>query len=157
MDNKEKVLFIIIFSIAVILFGGLLGFGIYKSANTKVVETTTTSTRTTTTETTTKIVNDKKEVAIFNGGVGEITYRTHIYKIENGQDNMGFEYTNETCVTKSYGSSEWDCNETKSGEFTWTEEAFPIAKKNGAYSYVKVPGDSKIYTIEQFQKKFSLK
>ena len=28
-------------------------------------------------------------IAIFNGGSGEITYSTYIYKTDNGQANMG--------------------------------------------------------------------
>ena len=37
-------------------------------------------------------------IAIFNGGSGEVTYQTYIYKIDNGQDNYGFKYINTTKI-----------------------------------------------------------
>lgn len=95
-------------------------------------------------------------IAIFHGGVGEITYETYIYKIDNGQDNYGFKYINVTSTTESYGSSKWTHKITDKGKFDWTEDAFKIAEKNGAYSYVTVPNDDKKYTIEEFQTRFSL-
>lgn len=92
-------------------------------------------------------------IAVFNGGAGEITYSTYIYKIDNGHANYGFEYINTTNTTKYWGSTEWDTKITKKGKFTWTDEAFAIAKKNYAYSYVKVPS-GEIYTIDEFKSKF---
>lgn len=93
-------------------------------------------------------------IAVFHGGSGEITYSTYIYKIDNNQANYGFEYINTTNTTKSWGSSEWNVKVTDKGEFSWTDEAFTIAKENYAYSYVKIPGDKKAYSIEEFQKMF---
>ena len=93
-------------------------------------------------------------IAVFHGGVGELTYSTYIYKIDNGQANYGFEYINTTNTTKSWGSSEWDVEITKKGKFDWTDGAFSVAKKNNAYSYVTRPGDDKTYSIEEFQGMF---
>ena len=93
-------------------------------------------------------------IAIFNGGSGEITYSTYIYKIDNGQANMGFKYINTVNTTVSWGSPEWENKNTDSGEVTWTDDVFPVAKKHGAYSYVKIPNDDKTYTIEEFQERF---
>ena len=45
-------------------------------------------------------------IAVFNGGAGEITYSTYIYKIDNGHANYGFEYINTTNTTKYWGSTE---------------------------------------------------
>ena len=93
-------------------------------------------------------------IAVFHGGAGEITYSTYIYKIDNGQANYGFEYINTTNTTKFWGSSEWKVKITDNGKFNWTDGAFTIAKKNNAYSYVKIPGDKKTYSIEEFQSMF---
>ena len=112
---------------------------------------------TTTTKTTTKTsryTGNGDEIATFHGGVGEVIYETTIFKIPNGQYNMGFAYENKTCTTRSWGSSEWDCTTTKTGEVTWTDDVFIVAKNNGAYSYVTLPNDSKTYSINEFEEKF---
>ena len=57
-------------------------------------------------------------------------------------------------TTVSWGSPEWEIKITDSGEVTWTDDVFPVAKKHGAYSYVKIPNDDKTYTIEEFQERF---
>ena len=93
-------------------------------------------------------------IAVFHGGVGEITYETYIYKINNGHANSGFKYVNVTSTTKSWGSSEWDSRITKKGKCQWTDDVFKIAKENNAYSYVTVPDNNKIYSIEEFEKVF---
>ncbi len=93
-------------------------------------------------------------IAVFHGGVGERTYETYIYKDDNDSPNYGFTYINTTSTTKSWGSPEWNTEITKRGSFTWTDGAFVVAKENGAYSYVTVPGSDQIYTIEEFQKRF---
>ena len=93
-------------------------------------------------------------IAVFHGGVGEITYQTYIYR--NNNEFNGYKYINETCNTVRYGSPEWKCKITDRGKFEWTDEAFKIAKKNGAYSYVTRPNDEKTYTIEEFKKIFHM-
>lgn len=93
-------------------------------------------------------------IAVFHGGVGELTNSTYIYKIDNGHANYGFTYINTTNTTKYWGSPEWDVKITGKGKFSWTDGAFSIAKKNNAYSYVTIPGDKKAYSIEEFQGMF---
>ena len=93
-------------------------------------------------------------IAVFHGGAGELTYSTYIYKIDNGHANYGFEYINTTNTTKSWGSPEWKVKITDKGKFNWTDGAFTVAKNNNAYSYVKIPGDKKTYSIEEFQGMF---
>lgn len=105
------------------------------------------------------LVNKKNNIpnnyiAVFHGGVGEITHETYIYKVDNGQPNHWFYYINVESTTVSWGSSDWKHKISKKGYFTWTDEAFSIAKANGAYSYVTLPNDDKIYTIEEFQNRF---
>lgn len=89
-------------------------------------------------------------IAVFNGGSGEITYSTYIYKIDNGHDNSGFKYINTTNTTTSWGSSTWNIKITGQGEVTWTDEVFLVAKDNNAYSYVLLANDDKTYSIEEF-------
>lgn len=93
-------------------------------------------------------------IAVFHGGVGERTYETYIYKIDNGHANMGFKYVNTTSTTKSWGSYEWNSVVTGSGTVDWTDAVFTVAKENGAYSYVTIPNSDDFYTIEQFQSMF---
>lgn len=93
-------------------------------------------------------------IAIFNGGAGEITYSTYIYKIDNGQANYGFKYINTTNTTVSWGSSEWNVRITGRGEVGWTDEVFKVAEDNFAYSYVQLPNDTKTYTIDEFMSMF---
>lgn len=93
-------------------------------------------------------------IAVFHGGVGEQTYQTYIYKIDNGQANRGFKYINVTSTTEFWGSPNWITEINDEGEFDWTDGAFIVAEKHGAYSYVTVPNNDEVYTIEEFQKKF---
>ncbi|MBE6149872.1 MAG: hypothetical protein E7170_04045 [Firmicutes bacterium] len=127
--NKRKLVLII--SIIILI---IIGLGIYIKQNNY------------------DIPNDY--IAIFHGGVGERTYETYIYKIDNGQANFGFKYINVTNTTESWGSSNWKQKINKKGKFDWTDGAFAIAKKHGAYSYVTLPNDNNIYTIEEFQSMF---
>ncbi len=93
-------------------------------------------------------------IAVFHGGVGEITYETYIYKINNDKANSGFDYINVTNTTKHGGSTEWITKITKRGSVQWTDDVFEIAKENGAYTYVTLPNSDKIYTIEEYQRMF---
>ena len=149
METKEKVIMAIILTLSIISFAVVLVFGIYTSENYfEEVETQPEST------TTTSYLYMKNELATFHGGVGEVTYETVIYKIDNNKSNLGFIYENKTCTTKSWGSTEKTCRTTKTGEVTWTDDVFPVAKANGAYSYVTRPNDNRTYTIEEFEKIF---
>lgn len=93
-------------------------------------------------------------ISVFNGGSGEITYSTYIYKIDNGKANYGFKYINTTNTTTSWGSSEWNIKITGRGILDWTDDVFYVANENNAYSYVLLPNDKKAYTIEEYQKMF---
>ncbi len=93
-------------------------------------------------------------IAVFHGGSGEVTYSTYIYKIDNGHANYGFEYINTTNTTVSWGSSKIKTKITDRGKFDWTDGAFTVAKKNGAYEYVMLPNSNKRYTIDEFMPMF---
>ena len=93
-------------------------------------------------------------VAVFHGGSGEITYSTYIYKIDNGQSNIGFEYINTVSMTASWGSTEWKQEVVGSGEFSFTDGAFSVAKKHGAYDYVIDAYTNERYTIDEYMSKF---
>lgn len=93
-------------------------------------------------------------IAVFHGGSGEVTKSTYIYKIDNGQANMGFKYINTENHTESWGSPNWIIKIVDEGEFDFTDGAFVVAKKHGAYSYVKEFGNDKVFTIEEYQDRF---
>lgn len=132
MNKQKNIIFITIF-IVLLIFGCLLL--IFIKRNTSDI-----------------IPNDY--IAKFYGGTGELIYETYIYKIDNGKTNMGFKYINVTKNTQSWGSSNWKYKINNKGEFDRTDGAFMVAKKHGAYSYVKVPNNDKIYTIEEFKNIF---
>lgn len=93
-------------------------------------------------------------IAIFHGGVGEITFETYIYKKDNGKANSGFDYINVTNTTESWGSSKWNTKITKRGSVQWTDDVFEVAKENNAYSYVTLPNSNNTYTIEEYMHMF---
>ena len=95
-------------------------------------------------------------IAVFNGGAGEITYSTYIYKIDNDQSNYGFKYINTTNTTESWGSPNLIRKVTKRGKVDWSSEVFKIAEENNAYSYVQLPNDDKTYTISEFAEMFTM-
>ena len=98
--------------------------------------------------------SDSTLVATFHGGVGEVIYETEIYKIDNDNDNYGFRYLNIKSSTAMWGSSERKREIINKGNFSWTDEAFEIARRNNAYSYVTVPSDDKTYSIDDFMEIF---
>ena len=96
-------------------------------------------------------------IAIFQGGVGERTYETYIYKLDNEYSNSGFDYINVINTTTYWGSTEWDTEIKKRGSVQWPEEIFRVAKEHGAYSFVKIPNSDKMYTIEEYMEIFLMK
>ena len=91
-------------------------------------------------------------ICVFNGGAGEITYSTYIYKDKNSSANYGFTYINTTNTTKSWGSSDWNVKITDKGSIGWTDEVFDVARENNAYSYVISNGQK--YSIDEFMNRF---
>lgn len=84
-------------------------------------------------------------IAKFNGGSGEITYHTYVYKVENG-----YRYINTTSTTVSYGSPQWNEIVIDSGTVSTKEEIVQIAKDNGSKQYVLFPDDKENYKISDF-------
>lgn len=93
-------------------------------------------------------------IAVFNGGSGEMTFSTYIYKINNNKSNYGYEYINTVNTTTYWGSSDWNIKIKKSGKFNSPNNAFTIAKAHGAYDYVEVTNHERIYSIEEFEEIF---
>ena len=84
-------------------------------------------------------------IAKFNGGSGEITFQTYVYKEENG-----YRYINTTSTTVSYGSPQWTERVTDSGTVLTKEEIVQIANDNGSEQYVLFPDDTEAYKISDF-------
>ena len=91
---------------------------------------------------------------VFHGGRGKVTTSTYIYKIDNGQANMGFKYINTTNHPESWDSSNVIIKIVDEGEFDFSDGAFAVAKTHGAYTYVMEPGNDKQFTIEEYQNRF---
>lgn len=88
-------------------------------------------------------------IAIFNGGSGEITYKTYIYQ----KSDSKFYYINVTSTTVSWGSNETTDRVTKRGTVYSKDKIFEVAKKNNSNSYVYLQ-DNESYTIEEFKQIF---
>ncbi len=131
--NKKVIISLII--IIVVILIGTIGIIIIKNNDTEIPD---------------------DYIAVFNGGAGEVTYSTYVYKIDNGQANYGFKYINTINTTKYWGSSESNSEITSKGIVSWTDEIFKIAEENNAYSYVKLPNNEKIYSIQEFIYMFSM-
>lgn len=96
-------------------------------------------------------------IAVFHGGSSGVTYETYIYKQEGIPDAAyGYEYINVTTTVKFWGSFESRSKITGRGYLHWTDSVFVAAKENNAYSYVTLPNDSKIYSIDEFAHMFVL-
>lgn len=129
-----KLIYILPISIVLILLVGLKMYYFYDTSNSDSIP--------------------DNYIAVFNGGSGEITYSTYIYKIDNGQANYGFEYINTTNTTISFGSTKWNTKITSKGKVDWTDDVFSVARNNNAYSYVKLPNNDKTYTIDEYMSMF---
>ena len=93
-------------------------------------------------------------IAVFHGGVGEQTYETYIYKIDNGKENYGFKYINVTTTKSLVENGKSNYKIIKRGKFDWTEKAFNVARENNAYSYVTVPYSDRMFKIDEFAPMF---
>lgn len=132
MHNKKvKLMFLIL---VIVLFGVLITFFL-KSQNNNYIP------------------NDY--IAIFHGGVGEQTHETYLYIISNEDTDKKFKYINVTSTTESWGSAQWIQKIDNKGKAESLDEIFKIAKKHGSYSYVTLPNDNTLYTIEEFKMMFN--
>lgn len=91
-------------------------------------------------------------IAVFHGGSGELTYQTYIYAVDLGVGNYGYEYINSELSGMSAASIKEKIVEV--GCVAWSDDVFAKAKEFGAYSYVTIPGDSEIYSIDEFSGMF---
>ena len=92
-------------------------------------------------------------IAIFKSEAGEIVYTTYLYKnLKNKK--IKYKYINKKTTLNEYNSTDFNEKIKKKGTLKNKNEIFKIAKKNNAYSYVKYMKEDKIYTIEEFKKKF---
>lgn len=125
MKNKKILVIIVVLIISALI----VGFIIIKKNNNKIPD---------------------GYIAVFHGGVGEQTYETYIYKIDNGQENYGFKYINVTTTKSLVENGKSNYKIIKRGKFDWTEGAFNVARENNAYSYVTVPYSDRMFTIDEF-------
>lgn len=90
-------------------------------------------------------------IAVFHGGIGELTLETYIYKNSNNQTNSDIDYINVTPTTISWGSDQWNRKITKKGTIKLIDDIFAVAKENDAYSFVTLPNSNKTYTIDEYK------
>lgn len=91
-------------------------------------------------------------IAVFHGGVGEQTYETYIYEVDNGDEKIKFKFINVTSTTVSWGSADWTQEINGKGTLESVDDILLVAKKHGAYSYVTLPNDDNLYSIEEFER-----
>lgn len=129
MKNKKMLVIVVVLIISALV----VGFIVIKKNNNKIPD---------------------GYIAVFHGGVGEQTYETYIYKIDNGKENYGFKYINVTTTKSLVENGKSNYKIIKRGKFDWTEKAFNVARENNAYSYVTVPYSDRMFTIDEFAPMF---
>ena len=93
-------------------------------------------------------------ISIFHGDGENEQHETYIYKENNDHDNYGFYYINVTKTLKNKDKNEWIVKITDKGSVMWTDDVFPVAKKNNAYSYVTVGDTDNRLSIEDYMNIF---
>ena len=84
-------------------------------------------------------------IAVLNGGGGEITYETYVYRTDRG-----FEYVNVTSTTESWGSPVWNKVVDNSGTASTKEEIIEVAEEHGATQFVLFAGDDDPHPLSGF-------
>ena len=95
-------------------------------------------------------------IAVFKGETGERVNSTYVYvkyKGKGKKKKKQYKYINTVSTLNGYDSTSWSEEITKKGTLKKNKKIYEIAKKHGAYSYVKYE-DGNIYSIEDFKKMF---
>ena len=88
---------------------------------------------------------DDGYVAVLQGGVGEIAYKTYVYKTDNG-----YRYVNVTSTTVSWGAARWTSVVDGSNTVSTREKVIEIAKDHNSGDFVIFPGDNTAHPVEDF-------
>ena len=84
--------------------------------------------------------------AVIEDGSGEIMQKTYVYELSDGT----FTYTNVTATTTSWGASTWQEVVNGKGKADTRDDVVKAAEDFGSAGFVMYPGDSAVYTLEEF-------
>ena len=92
-------------------------------------------------------------IVIFKSESAETVHTTYIYELIKKKKTT-YKYINTVSTTSTYDSVASEEKITKKGSTKKKKKVFDIAKKHGAYSYVKDIKEDKIYSIDEFKNIF---
>ena len=84
--------------------------------------------------------------AVIEDGSGEIMQKTYVYELSDGT----YSYTNVTATTTSWGASTWQEVVNGKGKADTRDDVVKAAEDFGSAGFVMYPGDSAVYTLEEF-------
>ena len=79
-------------------------------------------------------------------GSGEIMQKTYVYELSDGT----YSYTNVTATTTSWGATTWQEVVNGKGKAETRDDVVKAAEDFGSAGFVMYPGDSAVYTLEEF-------
>ena len=93
-------------------------------------------------------------IIVFKSESAEVVHTTYVYEVVKKKKNTTYKYINTTSTTSTYDSIVAEEKINKKGSTKKKKKVFEIAKKHGAYSYVKDIKEDKIYTIDEYKNIF---
>ena len=93
-------------------------------------------------------------IIVFKSESAEVVHTTYVYEVVKKKKKTTYKYINTTSTTSTYDSIVAEEKINKKGSTKKKKKVFEIAKKHGAYSYVKDIKEDKIYTIDEYKNVF---
>ena len=93
-------------------------------------------------------------IIVFKSESAEVVHTTYVYEVVKKKKKTTYKYINTTSTTSTYDSIVAEEKINKKGSTKKKKKVFEIAKKHGAYSYVKDIKEDKIYTIDEYKNIF---
>lgn len=93
-------------------------------------------------------------IIVFKSESAEVVHTTYVYEVVKKKKKTTYKYINTTSTTSTYDSIVAKEKINKKGSTKKKKKVFEIAKKHGAYSYVKDIKEDKIYTIDEYKNVF---
>lgn len=90
-------------------------------------------------------------IIVFKDESAEVVHTTYVYEVVKKKKKTTYKYINTTSTTSTYDSVVAEEKINKKGSTKKKKKVFEIAKKHGAYSYVKDIKEDKIYTIDEYK------
>ena len=89
-------------------------------------------------------------IAAFKAEDAETVKTTYLYQKKSGK-KIKYQYVNTIITTDPYDDTITQEKIVKTGKLKKKKDIFKIAKKHGAYSYVRIKEDDNIHSIEELE------